>query len=277
MVDHTDLRGARILLVDDMPANLDLLYALLEPEGYKLSMAPNGEVALRIATETEAVPDLILLDVMMPGMDGFEVCRRLKDDERTQAIPVVFVTADGMTESVVTGFEAGGVDYISKPIRNEEVLMRVRTHLRIRHLTRELDGRNCELVDKNRQLEEEIALRKLLKGQVSEMAERQARECGLEALIGRSAAMQGVLEEIVRLQGEDGGALITGEPGTGKELVARAIHLGGKRAGSPFVVVNCAEFPTDVVESLESRTRALSLLCGHVTGAFQGADSAVTA
>jgi serine phosphatase RsbU (regulator of sigma subunit) len=127
--DNADVRGARILLVDDVPTNLELLYALLDPEGYRLSMAPNGQAALRIVGEADAVPDLILLDVMMPGMNGFEVCRRLKSDERTRGIPVIFITAEDQTESLVAGFEAGGVDYIGKPFRDQEVLMRVRTHL----------------------------------------------------------------------------------------------------------------------------------------------------
>ena len=83
-----DLQGARILLVDDMPANLDVLCALLEAEGYRISMAPNGQVALKIVAQ--ALPNLILLDVVMPGMDGFEVCRRLKQDPATQDIPVIF-------------------------------------------------------------------------------------------------------------------------------------------------------------------------------------------
>ena len=127
-----DLQGARILVVDDTAANLDVLCELLEPEGYKISMAPNGEVALRIAGRV--MPDLILLDVMMPGIDGFEVCRRLKRDAATREIPVIFITAEDLTESVVSGFEAGGVDYITKPFRDREVLVRVRNALYTKYL-----------------------------------------------------------------------------------------------------------------------------------------------
>jgi len=132
--DDIDLRGARILVVDDMPANLDVLCELLETEGYKVSLAPNGRIALKIAGQEEARPGLILLDVMMPGIDGFEVCRRLKADERTAEIPVVFITAEDVTESVVKGFQVGGVDYISKPFRDEEVLVRVRNALLTKYL-----------------------------------------------------------------------------------------------------------------------------------------------
>ena len=127
--NHINLQGAHILLVDDMPANLDVLCELLEAEGYQISMAPNGQIALKIATRAEAVPDLVLLDVMMPGMDGFETCRRLKTDARTQEVPVIFITAEDETESVVTGFQTGGVDYIPKPFRSEEVRVRVRNAL----------------------------------------------------------------------------------------------------------------------------------------------------
>jgi len=132
--ENIDLRGARILVVDDMPANLDVLCELLETEGYRISLAPNGEIALKIATRAETTPDLILLDVMMPGIDGFEVCQRLKGNGATEEIPVIFITAEDVTESVVKGFQVGGVDYISKPFRDEEVLVRVRNALLTKHL-----------------------------------------------------------------------------------------------------------------------------------------------
>ena len=115
MADHTDLRGARILLVDDMPANLDLLYALLEPEGYKLSMAPNGEVALRIATETEAVPDLILLDVMMPGMTGRQTLEKLRENPDFANVPAIFMTARAQPNELEELRGIGATEVISKP------------------------------------------------------------------------------------------------------------------------------------------------------------------
>ena len=101
--DHT---RPKILLVDDIPANLTVLSDALEPEGYRILAAPSGPVALKIAHR--ALPDLIVLDVLMPEMDGFETCRRLKEDEATRDIPVIFVTAKGETEGVVEGFRAGG-------------------------------------------------------------------------------------------------------------------------------------------------------------------------
>ncbi len=147
-----DLRDARVLLVDDTPANLKLLRQALEPEGYNILIAPSGEAALKLARS--AHPDLILLDVQMPGLDGFETCRLLKQDPATQDIPVIFVTARAETESVVEGFRAGGIDYIVKPFQSEEVLARVRTHLKIDRLTRHLETSNRALSAANRQIQE---------------------------------------------------------------------------------------------------------------------------
>jgi CheY-like chemotaxis protein len=112
MADDNDLRGASLLLVDDAPANLDVLCALLETEGVDVALATDGPLALEIAANTH--PDLILLDVMMPQMDGFEVCRRLKMDPVLKSIPVLFITARDQLEDVVAGFRAGGVDFITK-------------------------------------------------------------------------------------------------------------------------------------------------------------------
>ncbi len=126
------LTGARILLVDDTKANLDVLGALLESEGYRIILAPSGQIALRSAAKAQ--PELILLDVMMPGLDGYEVCRRLKADPATAEIPVIFITANDQLDGLVEGFEVGGVDYIHKPFRDREVLMRVRNILLTRCL-----------------------------------------------------------------------------------------------------------------------------------------------
>jgi DNA-binding NtrC family response regulator len=262
--------GTRILVVDDVPANLDVLRQVLEGEGYQVLLAPNGEVALRNAQR--AHPDLILLDVMMPDLNGYEVCRRLKDDAATADIPVIFITANDDTESLVKGFQVGAVDFVGKPFREEEVIMRSRTHLQIGRLTRELEARASELEEKNQKLEEEVALRRLLKTQLSEMAERDAKSWGLDGLIADSAPMKRVMEQVRTMQEADaGGVFIHGEEGTGRELVARAIHYGSPRSGGAFVKLNCRELPQDVIESMDSRTQALSKLFGHVAGAFPDA------
>src|ERR1051325_11366040 len=119
-----------ILIVDDSPANLGVLVETLGAAGYNLMVAEDGEEALAQTEQTE--PDLILLDVMMPGIDGFETCRRLKARESTRDIPVLFMTALNEIADKVKAFGAGGVDYITKPIEHEEALGRVRTHLTVR-------------------------------------------------------------------------------------------------------------------------------------------------
>ena len=166
---------------------------------------------------------------------------------------------------VMEGFRAGAVDYVTKPFRAEEVLVRVQTQLRVNQLARELADRNAELVEKNRILEEEIAQRKALKGQLSIISELEAERWGLEGFIGESATIQAILKDIRLLQGSAAtSVLIVGESGTGKELVARAIHYGSSRATGSFVPLNCAAIPGELVESL---------LFGHVRGAFTGADA----
>ncbi len=133
----------QILLVDDNPANLKILYETLDGRGYRLLVADSGAKALAIARK--ASPNLILLDIMMPGMDGFEVCRQLKASPATSGSSVIFLSALDDIESKVRGFDLGGVDYISKPFQVKEVLARVQTHLKIHRLERTLEARNREL------------------------------------------------------------------------------------------------------------------------------------
>ncbi len=125
-----------ILIVDDTPANLGVLVETLGAAGYQLMVAEDGEEAL--AQTEQTLPDLILLDVMMPGIDGFETCRRLKARANTRDVPVLFMTALSEIADKVKAFGAGGVDYITKPIEHEEALARIRTHLALRRLRREL-------------------------------------------------------------------------------------------------------------------------------------------
>lgn len=125
-----------ILIVDDTPANLSVLVDTLSESGYHLMVAEDGEDA--IAQTARAQPDLVLLDVMMPGVDGFETCRRLKSQPGTREIPVIFMTALTDTAEKIRAFSSGAVDYITKPIQHEEALARISTHLTIRKLRQEL-------------------------------------------------------------------------------------------------------------------------------------------
>ncbi|MEH1834405.1 MAG: response regulator [Nostoc sp.] len=121
-----------ILIVDDIPNNLKVLFDILNNSGFKVSIAKSGESALQKAQET--LPNLILLDVMMPGIDGFETCRRLKNNPKTKDIPVIFMTALSETVEKVKGLHLGAVDYITKPIEHEEVLARINVHLELRRM-----------------------------------------------------------------------------------------------------------------------------------------------
>ncbi|MFT5378118.1 MAG: DNA-binding response OmpR family regulator, partial [Candidatus Latescibacterota bacterium] len=146
MPDERAQHEPRLLLVDDTPANLHVLCEVLEARGYNISIALSGQQALDIAAQ--ATPDLVLLDVMMPEMDGYEVCRLLKADEKMRDVPVIFITAQDLSDGVVAGFDAGGVDYITKPFREREVLARVQTHLQLNQLNRQLAWQNVLLEEK---------------------------------------------------------------------------------------------------------------------------------
>lgn len=135
-----------ILIVDDIQKNLQVLGNTLMDEKYKVAVSSSGVQALQICEETP--PDLILLDVMMPDLDGYEVCARLKKSPKTKNIPIIFLTAKSETDDIVRGFSLGGVDYISKPFNRVELLTRVKTHLELEDSRREiidLERRNSVL------------------------------------------------------------------------------------------------------------------------------------
>jgi signal transduction histidine kinase/DNA-binding response OmpR family regulator len=160
--ETTRVQQGNILVVDDSTANLQLLTSILRDQGYVVHPASDGKLALRFLLST--LPDLILLDIKMPGMDGFEVCRQLKADEKTRNIPIIFISVLEGESDKVKAFQAGGVDYIAKPFHAEEVLARVGNQLRLRDLTEQLERkvseRTEELTLTNQHLHEEIAERK---------------------------------------------------------------------------------------------------------------------
>ena len=225
-----------MLVVDDEPLNIDLLEQELDAAGYDTIAATGGAEALTIAANER--PDLILLDVMMNGMNGYEACRRLKSSEVTRAIPVIFLTALTETFDKVRGFGAGAVDYVSKPFEPQELLARIGTHIALR-----------------REIEAHRRSKATLVCLVDEI--RSGR-----SMIGDSPALRRVLEQIDRVAPTDSTVLIQGETGTGKELVARAIHDRSKRSERALVKINCAALPRELVESE---------LFGHEKGSFTGA------
>ena len=187
------MENSEILVVDDTLPNLELLTRLLTSEGYKARPANSGELAL--ASANAKAPDLILLDVKMPGLDGHEVCRRFKSEERNRDIPVIFISALDDMEDKVKGFEAGGLDYITKPFHPAEVLARVKIHLELRRVQKELKSsymeveervrqRTMELEEANKKLKEEITERKKAEEQLHKVASAAQRSrAELEAVI----------------------------------------------------------------------------------------------
>lgn len=251
-----NLRGATILVVDDVDANRATLCRSLDSQGYTVAAAPSGEIALELAEKDP--PELILLDVLMPGMNGFETCRRLQESSVTAQIPVIFITAKDETNSVVEGFRSGGVDYITKPFQEEEIFIRIETHLKSHRLTRALQ------VEVDLRRKAEAALRKSDQ-RLSILSEQEARRWGVSGFIGQSTAFSDTLNMVRKLhQFPKTNVLILGESGVGKELIARAIHYGGSTAKSPFIPINCSAIPKELGESS---------FFGHVIGAFSGATS----
>jgi len=212
-----------VLLVDDEPANLELLRQALDGRGYRLLVATSGEDALKVARR--ARPSLVLLDVLMPGIDGFETCRRLKADPETAGSAVIFLSALAEAQEKVRGLEAGAVDFVSKPFQPEEVVARVHTHLTVRQLQLQLESRNAELA---RELQ--------VAQQLLEEAQRRVEG----ALLGSSPAVRALRETIAQRAASVDPLLLTGPTGAGQEAVARAVHHLSPRGGHAFIHVNCA-------------------------------------
>ncbi len=142
---------SKILVVDDVPENLRLLKIVLKSQGYDVRFAPSGQFAL--TSLSRFIPDLILLDVMMPEMNGYDLCQQLKSNPSTKDIPVIFLSALSEGAEKVKGFQVGAVDYITKPFEAEEVLARVAHHLKLTHLSRQLQAQNQALIEQNEQLQ----------------------------------------------------------------------------------------------------------------------------
>jgi DNA-binding NtrC family response regulator len=216
-----------ILVIDDEPNILTTVRRALEIEGYHVEVAGNGQVGL--AKVGEADIDLILLDVMMPGESGLEVLPKLR--VASPDTVVVMMSGNATIETAVQATKAGAHDFVEKPLSGDKLLLTVQNALSYSRLRHEADR-----------------LRRRAQADF--------------AMIGRGAAMRAIFDKVAKTAPTTGRVLITGENGTGKELVARAIHEHSKRADGPFVKLNCAAIPSELIESE---------LFGHEKGAFTGA------
>lgn len=209
---------ARILVVDDTPSAIKALRLRLTAVGHEVLEASSGQEALEKMVSGK--PDLVLLDVVMPSMDGYAVCRRIKQRQGSDFVPVIMVTARTETEAIVKGLEEGADEYITKPFDPLELTARVNSMLRIRRMYQE-----------NTYLRQEIA-----------------SQSGFD-LIGQSPAMSRILDLLPKVIRSDVTVLLSGESGTGKEAIARCIHYQGPRQEGKFVVVNCGALSEGLLES----------------------------
>jgi DNA-binding NtrC family response regulator len=216
----------RILLVDDDATNLDVLRHTLDGRGYRLFVTRSGESAVEVARRVK--PSLVLLDVVMPGIDGYETCRRLKADPQTRAAAVIFLSSLDEAKDKVRGLEVGAVDFVSKPFQKDEVVARVNTHLTLQRLRRQLETRNADLA-------RELAVAQEL------LTDARRRVEG--PLLGDSPAIRALRESIARYAADEQLLLLTGPQGGGHEAVARAIHHASPRSRQAFIHVNCALLP----------------------------------
>lgn len=219
-----------ILIIDDDISLQRVLEYNLHEAGYRVTTAASGEEGLRLFREQPT--SLVITDMKMPGMDGMQVLQAIK--EHSPETLVIIVTAFGTVDLAVEAMKAGAYDYITKPFNRDELKLTVAKALRFTGLMAE-----------NRQLQERLTSRE-----------------DFRSLVGNSAAMREVFRLVKRIADSDVSVLLTGESGTGKELVARSIHEQSSRRNAPFVAVNCAAIPRELLESE---------LFGHAKGAFTGA------
>jgi DNA-binding NtrC family response regulator len=228
-----------ILVVDDTEDARYALEKLLKHNGYDAMGATGGEEGIQFARMHN--PALILLDVMMPLVDGYETARRIKVDPVLKFTPVILLTARDSLEDIVKGLDSGGDDYLVKPFKTDELLARVRAALRLREVYEELR----ETTEINHNLQELVS-----------------KTYDFKNIIGQSEPMKKVFDLLKKVSQAESPILITGPSGTGKELIARAIHFNSPRKSENFIARNCAAFNENLLESE---------LFGHVRGSFTGA------
>jgi two-component system response regulator AtoC len=219
-----------IFIVDDEDTHRELLYHWITAQwGYPAKMFPDGTSCLNALEES---PDLVLLDIMMPGISGIDTLKEIK--ERLPDVPVIMMSAQGNIGVAVSTIQEGATDYFEKPIDYSRLEVAIKNSLKLYDLNREV-----------------VRLRDTVKRQVH-----------FDNIVSQSGEMQDVFRLVHKVKDKNISVLILGESGTGKELIARAMHFNGKRKNGPFVVVNCASIPRDLLESE---------MFGHEKGAFTGA------
>lgn len=225
----------KILIIDDEKNIREIFSLLLEEQGYAVQEAKNGTEGLK-KTQT-FFPDVVLLDMNLPDLSGIEVLAKIK--EYLPVCEVIIITAFGTIKTAVEATKLGAYDYLEKPIDNDELLLLISRALEVNKLRKEVDELRSELSARYR----------------------------FENIIGTSSRINSVFQMMYKIARVDGTVLITGQSGTGKELVARAIHFKSPRSNGPFVVVNCGAIPKDLIESE---------FFGHTKGAFTDAKSEKT-
>jgi two-component system NtrC family response regulator len=220
-----------ILLIDDDDSLRRVMEFSLVETGYRVAAAAGGEEGLRLFDNERF--DAVITDVTMPGMNGMEVLVKVR--ERDQTVPVIIITAYGTIESAVEAMKQGAFDYITKPFNRDELRITLEKALKMRRLEKENLALRAEVTDRYR----------------------------FDSIIGSSDIIRGLLDMAGRVAASEASVLITGESGTGKELLAKGIHYNSPRSEGPFVAVNAAAIPENLIESE---------LFGHVKGAFTGAS-----
>ncbi|MFH1434765.1 MAG: sigma-54 dependent transcriptional regulator [Pseudomonadota bacterium] len=221
---------AKILLVEDEKNLRKTLSLMLRDAGYEVKEAADGASAQKAISDSDF--DIVITDLVLGSVDGFEVLRYSK--ENSPLTEIIVVTAFGTVETAVEAIKAGAYDYIRKPISSDELLIKI----------------------------SKAVERRWLSGEISLMAAEFREKYHFENIVGRSQSMREVISRVMRFAPTDSTVLITGESGTGKELVARAIHANSLRLKRPFIPINCAAIPAELLESE---------LFGHIRGSFTGA------